>query len=73
MTTFELHLGDCIEGMSRLEPESVDLIVTSPPYNLGIDYGEYSDRQERGRYLQWLDGWAAAARRVLKADGSSIP
>ena len=70
MTEFELHHGDCIEGMSRIAPNSVSLIVTSPPYNLGIAYGKYSDRQDRGSYLEWFASWAAAARRVLKPDGS---
>ena len=56
--------------MSRLAPASVDLVVTSPPYNLGIAYGKYSDRQERGAYLQWCDVWAAELRRVLRNDGS---
>ena len=30
--------GDCIEEMNKLPESSVDLIVTSPPYNVGIDY-----------------------------------
>jgi site-specific DNA-methyltransferase (adenine-specific) len=70
MTEFELHHGDCVEGMSRLKEVSVDLIVTSPPYNLGIAYGQYSDREERGNYLDWCETWGAAAKRVLKPDGS---
>jgi site-specific DNA-methyltransferase (adenine-specific) len=70
MTAFDLRHGDCIEGMARLEEASVDLIVTSPPYNLGIAYGKYSDAQERGSYLGWCERWAAAARRLLKAEGS---
>ena len=56
--------------MSQLPEASVDLIVTSPPYNLGIDYSKYSDRQERSTYLAWLEQWAREARRVLKRDGS---
>lgn len=56
--------------MSRLASGSVNLIVTSPPYNLGIAYGKYSDRQDRSSYLHWFEQWATAARRVLKADGS---
>ncbi len=70
MTTFQLELGDCIDGLSRLAAESVELIVTSPPYNLGIAYGKYSDAQERGAYLEWSTRWAAEARRVLKPNGS---
>ena len=34
----ELLLGDCIKGMSRFDPESIDLIVTSPPYPNRTDY-----------------------------------
>src|SRR4051794_37133044 len=70
MTVCELHQGDCVAGMSRLGAGSVDLIVTSPPYNLGIAYGEYSDRQDRRSYLEWFGGWAAEACRTLSADGS---
>ena len=70
MTELHLHQGDCVEGMHALDEASIDLIVTSPPYNLGIAYSKYSDRQNRSSYLAWFDGWAAAARRVLKHDGS---
>jgi site-specific DNA-methyltransferase (adenine-specific) len=56
--------------MSRLADESVDLVVTSPPYNLGINYGRYSDRQDRRSYLEWCREWAGQIRRVLKTSGS---
>ena len=56
--------------MTRLPNESVDLVVTSPPYNLGIVYGKYSDRQDRQSYLHWCGKWAAQVRRVLKRNGS---
>jgi site-specific DNA-methyltransferase (adenine-specific) len=56
--------------MSRLVDASVDLVVTSPPYNLGINYGRYSDRQDRGSYLAWCGEWAEQIRRVLKPNGS---
>ena len=70
MTKFDLRRQDCITGMSRLVDESVDLVVTSPPYNLGISYGKYSDRQDRRSYLGWCGEWAGQVRRILKADGS---
>jgi len=56
--------------MSRLGDESVDLVVTSPPYNLGIRYRKYSDRRDRQSYLNWSGKWAAQIRRVLKPSGS---
>jgi site-specific DNA-methyltransferase (adenine-specific) len=70
MTQFDLRREDCIKGMSRLTNESVDLVVTSPPYNLGISYGKYSDWQDRRSYLNWCSKWAAQVRRVLKPNGS---
>lgn len=70
VTKLELIHGDCLEGMSRLRANSIDLIVTSPPYNLGIRYGKYSDRQKRELYLDWCEQWAAQIRRILKLRGS---
>jgi site-specific DNA-methyltransferase (adenine-specific) len=70
MTEFDLRQQDCIEGMSRLRDEDVDLVVTSPPYNLGVRYGKFSDRQDRQSYLRWCREWAGEGRRILKPDGS---
>ena len=70
MTKFDLRKQDCIAGMSRLANESVDLVMTSPPYNLGISYGKYSDRQDRRSYLGWCGEWGRQVCRVLKASGS---
>jgi site-specific DNA-methyltransferase (adenine-specific) len=56
--------------MAHLPEGDVDLVVTSPPYNLGIRYRKYSDRQDRQSYLNWCMTWAAQVRRVLKAGGS---
>jgi site-specific DNA-methyltransferase (adenine-specific) len=70
MTQFDLRRQDCIEGMSRLTNESVDLVVTSPPYNLGIGYRQYADRQDRQSYLKWCAKWVAQIRRILRSNGS---
>jgi site-specific DNA-methyltransferase (adenine-specific) len=70
VTKFDLRLEDCVEGMSRLPDRNIDLVVTSPPYNLGIRYRRYSDRQDRQSYLNWCATWAAQVRRVLKPRGS---
>jgi len=46
--------GDCLHVMSELPADSVDVVVTSPPYNLGIDYGTYRDTAPRDEYLGWM-------------------
>ena len=56
--------------MVRLSDADVDLVVTSPPYNLGVRYRKYSDRQDRQEYLSWCKDWAAQIRRVLRPSGS---
>jgi len=62
---------DCVEGMRRfLDDGEVDVIVTSPPYNLGIKYGSYDDSVSRGQYLDWMESVAEECKRVLSDDGS---
>lgn len=64
------HVGDCVTGMQSIPSESIDVIVTSPPYNLGIKYSSYSDKLDKEKYLEWTAEWAEQARRCLKPDGS---
>jgi site-specific DNA-methyltransferase (adenine-specific) len=64
------HLGDCLEVFAGLPPSSVDVIVTSPPYNMGIRYNTYQDTLTPAEYLAWTSDWTAAAKRVLKPSGS---
>ena len=57
-----IHNGDCIETMNAMPPESVDAIVTDPPYGLGF----------MGRKWDTLPPsleWAEACYRVLKPGG----
>ncbi len=44
--------------------------MTSPPYNLGVEYNKYKDTLSRDEYLSWTGRWVSAAARVLRADGS---
>ena len=67
----ELYNQDCREGIEqKLDKKSVDLVVTSPPYNLGIDYNVYDDSRSRESYLQWIADWAQLVKEVLADRGS---
>ncbi len=70
MSKFDLRLQDCVAGMGKLPDDSVDLVVTSPPYNLGIRYGKFRDKDNRQSYLSWCRLWAKEIKRLLKTDGS---
>ena len=66
-----VHGEDCLAGMrTHVEPGSVDVVVTSPPYNLGIAYGKYDDTAPRGDYLRWTGEWADAVRTAMAEKGS---
>ncbi len=69
-THFDLRLGDCVAGMKTLPDACVDLVVTSPPYNLGISYGKYRDTLSEDAYLAWSIEWAGEVKRLLKPQGS---
>jgi len=67
---FMLKTQDCVLGMRALAAESVDIVVTSPPYNLGINYTNYNDSRNRDEYLLWSLEWATEVRRVMRKDAS---
>jgi site-specific DNA-methyltransferase (adenine-specific) len=66
----KLYLADCLDVFRHLDPASIDVIVTSPPYNFGIRYSTYEDALSQPDYLRWTNQWLAAAARVLRPDGS---
>lgn len=70
--------GDCFEGFSRLPDASIDLIVTSPPYNLGgfhsdslkRAYAGYDDKMDEKEYRSFISRAIKECFRVLKGTGS---
>jgi site-specific DNA-methyltransferase (adenine-specific) len=63
-------IGDCLDVLPRLPEQSIDVVVTSPPYNIGLRYRSYDDGGDRAEYLAWLREVAALLKRALKGDGS---
>ena len=61
--------GDCIEVMKTLPEGSVDLVVTSPPYNCGINYDTHIDTLSMDDYWSWTKEWLTETYRLLKDDG----
>jgi len=61
--------GDCIEVMAKMPESFVDLIVTSPKYNVGIDYDSCDDRMSMEDYWEWTEEWLIEAFKILKDDG----
>jgi site-specific DNA-methyltransferase (adenine-specific) len=62
---------DCIEGMGERLPDGcVDVIVTSPPYNIGVAYNSHRDDLPFEEYLEWMERMGEECHRVLKPEGS---
>lgn len=62
--------GDCLEVLASLQEKSFDLVVTSPPYNLGIAYSSFKDTAPRDEFLIWCKSWASQIKRVMADDAS---
>jgi len=69
LETNKIINGDCIKVMASLPESCVDLIVTSPPYNVGIDYDIHNDRLSMEEYWQFTKDWLSESYRILKDDG----
>lgn len=61
---------DALSGMARIPDGAVDLIITDPPYGLGKDYGNDSDKLDADAYLRWMEQWIDLALPKLKPTGS---
>jgi site-specific DNA-methyltransferase (adenine-specific) len=67
----ELWCEDAVEGLARRIPSrGADVVVTSPPYNLGVPYRSYADDRPRAEYLAWFETVRDVVERVLADDGS---
>ena len=80
----KIYKEDCLGTLSKMEDNSIDLIVTSPPYNKGfytkltenenwhsaIDYDNYDDALEPKEYENWQKKIISQCLRVLKPSGS---
>ena len=61
--------GDCVDVMSKIPINSIDLICTSPPYNCGIKYDTHDDFMSMDDYWIWTEKWLTNAYNLLKDDG----
>ena len=64
-----IYCGDALELFKSIDTASIDLIVTSPPYNLGVKYDSCEDWMSWPDYYDWCRLWIRQCFRVLKPDG----
>ena len=62
--------GDCLELLSKIPDESVDVTFADPPFNLKKKYNSYRDSLEFQQYLDWCEKWIDEMVRITKPAGS---
>lgn len=62
--------GDTLKVLPTLASNSAQIVLADPPYNIGKDFGNNSDKQKLTDYLEWCDKWIAECLRVLKPNGT---
>ncbi len=67
---FELQNQDCLVALDQLRDASVDLVIADPPYRLGKDYGNESDKLTPTVFLAWMEQWLLKTIPKIKATGS---
>ena len=70
-TSHFLVNSDSLKILQKIPEDCIDLIITDPPYNIGLDYGPYSkDRKNRDDYFGECKIWLKEIARILKGSGT---
>lgn len=62
--------GDTLVVLPTLQENSAQIIIADPPYNIGKDFGNDSDKQPMEEYLKWSEKWIKECLRILKPNGT---
>ena len=66
----EVICGDVLEVLSKLPDNSAQIVIADPPYNIGKDFGNQSDKQKMPEYLAWCKKWLDECLRILRPNGT---
>ena len=68
----KIIVDDCMRALADIPPGTVDVVVTSPPYNIGLGYSAYDDTISRSDYLDFLRRMGELIASALRQDGSFL-
>lgn len=66
----EIYKQDCIKGLAKVEPSTIDLAFADPPFNIGYEYDVYHDSRSDDEYLDWSRRWIDGVWKALKPTGT---
>jgi len=64
----DLRKGECLKELQTIKTDSIDCIITSPPYWKGFEYEAYFNSYLQ--YINWCEQWLKECKRVLKKNGT---
>ena len=67
---YKLFNEDFLQGVNHIDDNSVDLVIADPPYGLGKDFGNESDKMQPDAFLEWTQLWLKRVIPKLKDTGS---
>lgn len=62
--------GDMLKVAKKIEDGAAQCVLVDPPYNIGKDFGNDSDKQPMEAYLEWCDEWMEECYRILAPNGT---
>ena len=68
--TVTIHAADCLTFMRDWRGRKADVVITSPPYNIGKTYKTYRDNLAYDDYIEWMRMWGRHVARILADYGS---
>jgi len=68
----QIICADALTALKKIQDNTVDIVLTSPPYNFDMEYDEHNDKDEASKYMNTLIGIFDECIRVLKSGGRMI-
>ena len=62
----KIYNADCLNILKELPDKCIDLVLTDPPYNVGINYNSYNDKKTYEEYKIFSEKWFKECKRVGK-------
>lgn len=64
-----IHHGDFLQKSKLLRRSKFDVVIADPPYNIGKDFGNNTDRQNFAEYIDWVEQWVSVCLKHLSDNG----
>jgi site-specific DNA-methyltransferase (adenine-specific) len=64
-----LNNGNIVDILPLLPKDSIDMVITSPPYNVGVSYDNWNDNMTEDEYFKFTNNWISELKKIVKLGG----